>query len=376
MFDNNAKQGNTDAQYQMGWMHEHGLGVDKNIELALSWFESAANNGHFEARCKVVKMYSEGHLIPQNKAQLLDLYENIIRTDQPTIMTLIHDGYIIKISFGCEYSKSKVSFDFFHEMAEEGYACAQYIIGTKYYIGEDMSGQPSESLKDYSLAAEWLLKAAEHGHVDAQCAVGWLYLEGSGVTQNSPLAAEWFTKSANHGSIEAQSNLGRMYETGRGIPQNYSLAEEWYRKAAEQGLDVALYNLGGLYEKGHGLPQDYALAIEYYTESAEYGHTEAMINLGRLYEGGHGVPQDYELAFQWFQDAAHIGSAEAEFNLARLYAQGKGVEQNNKEAFELLKESAWDGDISAQYILGKIFTEGRGIERIASAQDFAQLENQ
>jgi TPR repeat protein len=370
----NADQGDVRAQYEMGVMYEHGLGVGEDIESALSWFQRAAENGNFEAQCKLVKIYSEKEQAPQYETLALDLYEEIM-ADPAVAMGSTMDGYVIKIKFGCEHGKNAIRFDFFHDMAEKGYACAQYVIGTKYYIGEDMLGHPSESLKDYSLAYKWLLKSAKQGYADAQCAVGWLYIEGSGVTQNNFLAFDWFSKAANQGSIEAQCNLGRMYELGNGIPQDYSLAEKWYRKAAEADLDVAFYNLGRLYERGQGIPQDYALAIEYYEESAERGHTEAMINLGRLYESGHGSPQNYEFAFQLYQDAAHIGSAEAEFNLARLYAQGHGVEQNNMEAFELLKESAWDGDISAQYILGMIFIEGRGLDRIASTQDFAQLDN-
>jgi len=58
--------------------------------------------------------------------------------------------------------------------AQQGDAHAQYQLGHLYTRGE---GVPL----DYSLAADYLDKAARRGHADAQFLLGALYQQGKGV---------------------------------------------------------------------------------------------------------------------------------------------------------------------------------------------------
>ncbi len=84
-------------------------------------------------------------------------------------------------------------------------------------------------------------KAAEQGHADAQCNLGWMYDSGQGVMEQSyEKAVEWYRKAAEQGYARGQYDLGLMYENGQGVEQSYEKAVEWYRKAAEQGYDEAI----------------------------------------------------------------------------------------------------------------------------------------
>jgi flagellar biosynthesis GTPase FlhF len=49
-----AEQGNPEAQYKVGEMHETGKGVNKNIKKARQWFEKAAASGHQKASYKII----------------------------------------------------------------------------------------------------------------------------------------------------------------------------------------------------------------------------------------------------------------------------------------------------------------------------------
>ena len=44
-----AKQGNVDAQYELGVMHSNGNFVEKDLEEAVKWFRKAADKGHKKA---------------------------------------------------------------------------------------------------------------------------------------------------------------------------------------------------------------------------------------------------------------------------------------------------------------------------------------
>jgi TPR repeat protein len=45
-----AKQGNADAQYNLGWMYANGLGVEQNDAAAAKWFGKAAEQGDKDAQ--------------------------------------------------------------------------------------------------------------------------------------------------------------------------------------------------------------------------------------------------------------------------------------------------------------------------------------
>ena len=72
----------------------------------------------------------------------------------------------------------------------------------------------------------------------------------------SKIQLEMYRKAAEQGDAEAQCNLGELYANGTGVPQDYAQAVAWYREAAEGGNAQAQYNLGQLYANGTGVPQD------------------------------------------------------------------------------------------------------------------------
>ena len=56
---------------------------------------------------------------------------------------------------------------------------------------------------DYSTAAHWFRKAADHGITDSQYNLAILYARGIGVEQNYAESYKWFTLAANQGDTEA-----------------------------------------------------------------------------------------------------------------------------------------------------------------------------
>ena len=89
-------------------------------------------------------------------------------------------------------------------------------------------------------AAYWYHAAAEKGNADAQCNLGYCYIQGKGVKKNESEAVRWYTLSAKQGNANAQYNLGICYENGRGVEKNESEAVRWYTLAAKQGLVNAI----------------------------------------------------------------------------------------------------------------------------------------
>jgi TPR repeat protein len=76
-------------------------------------------------------------------------------------------------------------------------------------------------------------KAADQGFAAAQYALGSMYNKGWGVAKSPSLALEWWRKAAMQGFAFAQCSLGERYSSGMGVEKNYRLAAKWHRKAAE-----------------------------------------------------------------------------------------------------------------------------------------------
>ena len=215
---------------------------------------------------------------------------------------------------------------------------------------------------------ERLLKQADEGNVQAQCALGNIFYNGEGVRRNYCEALRWFRKAAEQGYDKAQNILGTLYAIGYeiripdyagalkryriserqkngnvevqfyygsyNIKQDYAEALKWFRKAAGQGCDNAQNNLGILYANGYGVEQDYAEALKWYRKAVEQGNSKAKSNLGDLYRYGHGVEQDYAEALKWYRKAAGQGVAAAWKSLGNMYCRGEGVEKDFVTAAE------------------------------------------
>jgi localization factor PodJL len=152
-----ATAGNPAAEYEIGLRYAEGKGVPPNPDLALHWFERAAQQGIAPALYRLGSLYEKGQGVKKdlNKARAL---------------------YI--------------------QAAEKGNAKAIHNLAVLYAEGID--GKP-----DYRVAAQWFRKAADRGVADSQYNLGILYARGIGVDQNLAESYKWFALAANQGDQDA-----------------------------------------------------------------------------------------------------------------------------------------------------------------------------
>ena len=143
--------------------------------------------------------------------------------------------------------------------------------------------------------------------------------------------------AAEQGNADAQYSLGYMYVNGEGVTQNDMTAVKWFSLAAEQGHAEAQYSLGVMYLYGLGVTQDdYRTALKWYSLAAEQGHAEAQYSLGDMYLEGQGVIQDYVRAHMWFNisDANGAGAADRARERAARYLTTAGISKAQEMARE------------------------------------------
>ena len=204
-----AEQGSSDAQYNLGLCYFYGDGVEEDFAQAAEWFRRAAEQGLAEAQ-------SNFGVCCQRK--------------------------------GTEEGFAQAA-EWFRRAAEQGHPEAQYNLALSYYNGDGVN-------KDLVQAAEWFRRAAEQGLANAQFMLGGCYYSGGGVEHDFKQAVEWFRKAAEQGLPEAQYYLGVCYYNGDGVGPDRKQAEKWIREAAEQGYPDAQQVLAQSFGEETGVPQD------------------------------------------------------------------------------------------------------------------------
>lgn len=159
--------------------------------------------------------------------------------------------------------------------------------------------------------------AAESGDVNAQLKLACLCLGGSGERDYAE-AFRWYQKAAELDNREAQFGIGFMYLEGLGVSCDYKEAFRWFSLAAEKGESSAQANLGWLYENGFGAPQDEAEAARWYRMAALNEDPYAALSLGLMYSRGCCQPTDPDAAYIWISIAALTGIIEAEDEQEKL----------------------------------------------------------
>ena len=218
-YEKAAEQGDESAQLKLGYIHET---ETKNYGEAAKWYRKAAELGNINAQFELGLCYDGGRGVTQDYAEAVKWYR---------------------------------------KAAEAGEVGAQVDLGLLYYNLAQKAQNTNKSLAtsfnfgipynraelDYAEAIKWFHKAAEQGFAPAQFYIGTCYHFGNGVTKDEVEAVKWCRKAADQGYTDAQNTLGTMYQDGTGVPQDYVEAYKWFILAAAQGAESAAQNRDALF---------------------------------------------------------------------------------------------------------------------------------
>jgi TPR repeat protein len=180
-----AYQGNSSAQFDIGSMYQNGRGVSPDRNKAIEWYKKAAAQDNKKA---------------VSRLKLLQANEERFRKELANV--------------------------------KNGNKESQYKLGNMYTegIGTNI---------DLAKAAEAYAHSAHQGYVKAEYKLGLVYYEGTGVKPDKRIAYKWFRQAADKDYPAAQYYLGKMYTSGKGVKRNYARSLEWYTKAVDGGFNQA-----------------------------------------------------------------------------------------------------------------------------------------
>lgn len=152
-----AESGNAQAQNNVGYMYEEGLGVPQNYLLAMNWYRQAADNELAQAQHNMGMLYYHGYGVAQNLEE---------------------------------------AFRWFKMAANQELAESEYMLGLAYEKGQGTS-------LNYSEARRLFLSAARKNYTPAQMMYAFMLQAGEGGDSQPFSAYVWGKIAESNGSESA-----------------------------------------------------------------------------------------------------------------------------------------------------------------------------
>jgi TPR repeat protein len=228
-----ANAGDPEAQMEMGYFCEVGIGTAKNMEAAARWYARAAHGGHAEAKASLGVLYFWGTGVPEDREMAARL---------------------------------------FREAAEKGVGIAAYQLGYMYAIG---AGVP----RDTASAEHWYAMGAKQHNPQAEYQLGLQFLGGSDHKVDLRKSEDLLRSSAESGFVPAMYELGLLLTRHPELAKSPGEARQFLDESAKAGLWKASEELGVLARDGNGMPRDDKAAYFRFRVAALQGGTEARENV-------------------------------------------------------------------------------------------------
>lgn len=175
-----ADKGNALAQSNVGYLHEHGLGVPQSYPEAMAWYRKAAAQNLSQAQFNIGTLYFYGYGVERNPRE---------------------------------------GVNWFRLAAKQNLAEGQYMLGLAYHEG---TGVPADATQ----ALDWFVKSALMGYPAAQLMAGMVYLSGDAGRIEADKAYVWAEVAYTNGVVDA--SLVRDYAS-------YKISRKQIEQAKEAG---------------------------------------------------------------------------------------------------------------------------------------------
>ena len=235
LFNEAAALGYSPAMYNAAVCYLNGDGVDKDSLAAFQNFRKAANLGEENALHNLASCYMRGIGTAKNDSLAVHYYT--MSADKGSAISQSILGHIYMNGKGVEQDSIKGR-EWYNKAAEQNEPTALYALASIMEKEDSMAGYSKRQLRKRR-TIEFLVKAAENKHPEAQYRLGRLYESGKYVRKSKKKAFNWYLHAANQGHTDAMERVGYCYEKGRGVKKNEPKAASWYRLAERGGNETA-----------------------------------------------------------------------------------------------------------------------------------------
>ncbi len=236
LFEQAGLEGHVSAMTGAGHCYENGIGAETNYNVAIEWYEKAAEQNSINACEGLARIYAS--------------------CPDPNF----HDG-AKAVKFASAVAKKKP-----RDEDSLVLLAAAYARNMEFEYAEKVQSQAvrNADIKEVEEQKCWIKR----------------YQEGSPCP---PIATEvWLLNAADKGSLWAMVQLGKAH-LQQGDSQGDSQARIWFERAAEKGSAQGAFTVGKLYWMGFGGKRDMETALQYFLEAEQGGVEDAVFWVGYAY---------------------------------------------------------------------------------------------
>jgi len=344
-----AKNGDAEAQYNLGTVYETGFGVKPDPAQAVDWYSKAAEQNHPLAQLKLGIMYILGEGARQSTIKGSNWIERSAKNGNrfaavlykkvlsPDVILNESAEEIIKILRPYIDMGEKKAIDKLAAVIKKDKEQAK---SKKPHLTERFASEKSKNTLGKEITVEnqvpdfldkkvmniqtndniaLLQRDADAGKPDAQYQLGRLYDKGEKLEHDMQKAVMWYTKAANQGNVDADYRLAIMYIYGVGVSKEVAKGEEYLSKAAKLKHPVATKMLP-IYMASRSPDHATSIVLSWYMEKIATIDPDGLMGLGYMYENGWGIPANFKQAKRWYTEARLMGSGEAAKRLRQIKA--------------------------------------------------------
>jgi len=218
-----ARDGVARAQSNIGACFAEGLGVERDLALAVRWLTLAAEAGDPIGQRNLATLYFRGEGVARDDGRAAALYRAAAEQGDAAAQDmlswmLLEDGVLFDPAEGRLWAE---------RAAGQGVATSMTRLGMLHHNAVGVARDPAE-------AARWWRMAAERGDADAQAMLGAACHLGSGVPKDPVQALAWLIRGQAGGSALAGRFLGpaRAALDPAGLSEAEALASQPLPEAA------------------------------------------------------------------------------------------------------------------------------------------------
>ena len=385
-----AVLGDSDAQFTLSQMYQEGIGVNKDIQAAIKYYELASAQQELRAEYNLGLLYLKGDGIPAD-------YEKAV--------TLLRDA-AFKGNDHAQYVLASINERGYRNAAGEvlikpdpEQAIAMYFLASandygpaQYRLAEMLVREKKEDMtvagkeKRNQMIKQLYQGALSSGIQEAALPLAFFNAMDTDKSKQA-LAFEEAKKSADAGNPVAALLLGLFYDRGIVGEANPNEALDWYEKASAN--PVGAFILGTYISQGTNIRKNTEKGKALLDQAANAGFSYANLNLAVMRQQDNEVflPElekayalgnstaglllaDYYLSLgnsetqmqqarDIYQHLADKGDKDGQFKLAYMFDQGLGGPIDIVNAEKWYKAAAEQGQVGAQYMLGQLYQLGR-----------------
>lgn len=213
----------TSALNDLGCLYASGVGIHKNMKMAVAYYMEAAMKNNLFAKLNLAQLYATGMGVEKDLEKARDLYR---------------------------------------QAYDSGYTDAMVLCGDTYM-------ETAANEEDYKNALICYQKAVFKNCPYAAFRLGWLYKEGLGVEQNAENALKYINQAVGMQYADAMAELGALYRKGELVEQDFTKALSLLQKASAKGNAKAMNELSQMYLRGEGVDADFKLSKEWLAKYME-----------------------------------------------------------------------------------------------------------